>query len=126
MILATIVIFWLAIGSLCAYVASQKGRSALNWFLLGILFDILALVALAALPSNKGTTAAVPEESEYTAMREASRWIRTIESQLTDKDAHIVELQNEIEALQDQIAMMGDDLVRRRGVSGPQEHIHGG
>lgn len=39
------------IGFLCAYVAGQKNRGRGNWFILGFLFSVLALIALAAIPS---------------------------------------------------------------------------
>ena len=39
------------IGMLCSYVAGQKNRSQGNWFFLGFLFSLLALIALAAIPS---------------------------------------------------------------------------
>lgn len=38
------------IGALCSYVAGQKNRSKENWFFLGLLFSLLALIALAAIP----------------------------------------------------------------------------
>ena len=45
-------------GGICAWVAKEKGRSGINWFLLGFLFNLFAIVALAAVPStkNKGET----------------------------------------------------------------------
>ena len=40
-------------GFFCAFVAAQKNRSSGNWFLLGFLFNLLALVALIGLPAEK-------------------------------------------------------------------------
>jgi hypothetical protein len=40
--------FGILIGGFCAYIAAQKGRSGGAWFFLGLLFGILALVAIAA------------------------------------------------------------------------------
>lgn len=39
-------------GSFCAYVASQKRRDAGAWFMLGLLFSILALLAIAVVPTE--------------------------------------------------------------------------
>ena len=39
------------LGSLCSYVAGQKNRSQVNWFFLGFFLSLLALIALAAIPS---------------------------------------------------------------------------
>lgn len=47
---------WLASAFLVAWVASQKGRSFTNWLLIGIVFGIFALIALAALPNVEDPT----------------------------------------------------------------------
>lgn len=44
-------IIWLAIAGVCAYLASQKGRSALGWFVIGFLLSFVALIILWVLPS---------------------------------------------------------------------------
>jgi hypothetical protein len=44
-------IIWLAIAGACAYFASQKGRSALGWFVIGFLLSFIALIILWVLPS---------------------------------------------------------------------------
>ena len=36
----------------CAYLASQKGRDSVVWFFLGLLFGLLALIAIAAVPAQ--------------------------------------------------------------------------
>jgi hypothetical protein len=41
---------WFACAGFSAYVASQKGRSAIAWCVLGFLFSIFALIAVAGLP----------------------------------------------------------------------------
>ena len=46
-------IILLIISSLTAYYAEKKGRSPLGWFILGILFSILAPLILYFLPSLK-------------------------------------------------------------------------
>lgn len=54
-------LFWIAIwiviilqgisfGSFCAFIAGQKNRDKVNWFILGFLFSFIALIALMAVP----------------------------------------------------------------------------
>ena len=38
-------------GLLCAYIAGEKGRSSLNWGVLGALFGVFALIAIVAVPA---------------------------------------------------------------------------
>jgi hypothetical protein len=46
-----IIVLWLAVSILCAFVAAQKNRNAFVWFLIAIfLTPILALLALVAVP----------------------------------------------------------------------------
>lgn len=47
------VMVWLAISMACAIVAGNKGRSSAGWFVLGLLFSILALLIVVVLPSLK-------------------------------------------------------------------------
>ncbi len=49
----TLLLFWFAFMILCAVIAGSKGRSAFGWFILGALFGILALIAIACMPSLK-------------------------------------------------------------------------
>jgi hypothetical protein len=49
-------------GGFCAYLAGEKGRSSLNWFLLGALFSFIALIALVAIPKIE-TAGEAPEAS---------------------------------------------------------------
>jgi len=46
------IVVWQAIGSgvLCAAMACAKGRSALAWAFVGLVFGILAVIALAGMP----------------------------------------------------------------------------
>ena len=54
-----------AIGWLCSYVAGQKNRGTTSWFFLGFFFSILALIALAAIPSVSAyTPQSYPDRSE--------------------------------------------------------------
>lgn len=69
----------IVIGGFCAYVAGEKNRSGLNWFILGALFSFLALIALIAIPKleksgdsveqspNAGDSAAFQGEPDLTS-----------------------------------------------------------
>ena len=48
----------LIFGAFAAFVASEKHRDPVAWFLLGALFSILAVIALIALPSAERSSAA--------------------------------------------------------------------
>jgi hypothetical protein len=44
-------IIWIvAFGSLCGWLAGEKGRSAFNWFCLGAVFGLVALLVLGFAP----------------------------------------------------------------------------
>ena len=51
--------------ALSAYVASEKGRVGGTWFILGLLFGILGLIAIAGLPVVKGATCQLCREQVY-------------------------------------------------------------
>lgn len=51
-----ILIFWFAFAVLSAIVASSKGRSGFGWLLLGCIFGVFALIAVALMPSLKQVT----------------------------------------------------------------------
>jgi hypothetical protein len=56
-----LLIAWIACGIFAAALARAKGRSALGWLILGLLFGVFALIAAAGMPSLKlppGTPAA--------------------------------------------------------------------
>ena len=42
--------YWIGQALLVGWVAGQRGRKRLDWFLLGMLYSFIALIALAALP----------------------------------------------------------------------------
>lgn len=50
MIYEILIISSIVAGGFSAYVAEQKNRSGLNWFILGAAFSVLALIALIAIP----------------------------------------------------------------------------
>ena len=43
-------------GIICARLAKQRGRSAEYWFILGMLFGFISMIALYLLPRNNGKT----------------------------------------------------------------------
>jgi len=49
-----IVAVWLLSGIVCAYIATQKHRSGLGWFILGVIGGLFAIIAIAAVPSQRG------------------------------------------------------------------------
>ena len=51
--MTTIVVIWILSGILCSFIASQKNRNALGWFLAGIFFGIFAIIGIIAVPSLK-------------------------------------------------------------------------
>jgi hypothetical protein len=44
------VVIWVLCGALCAFVASQKGRSVGGWFVLGCIGGIFSIIAICAVP----------------------------------------------------------------------------
>jgi hypothetical protein len=54
--LAVLLITWLACGFFCSYIAVTKGRDKTGWFLLGLLFPLLSLIALIAVPARETRT----------------------------------------------------------------------
>jgi hypothetical protein len=49
----TLIIFWFGLAIVTAIAASSKGRFTFGWFLLGLIFPLLALILVAILPSRK-------------------------------------------------------------------------
>jgi hypothetical protein len=43
-------------GLISRYIAIKKGKSATTWFLLGFFFQLIGLIIIAALPSEKDET----------------------------------------------------------------------
>lgn len=48
-----IVMLWLACAVACALISRAKGRSVGGWFVLGLLFALIALMIVLLLPSTK-------------------------------------------------------------------------
>ena len=53
MLMLLVILFWLILGALCSYVAKQRGRHPLLWFILGFSIGFIALLILFFLPSKK-------------------------------------------------------------------------
>ncbi|MFH1336533.1 MAG: hypothetical protein ABII96_08445 [Candidatus Zixiibacteriota bacterium] len=49
-ILTAILIGGIIFGAFCSYLAREKSRNGISWFVLGFLFSIIALITIAALP----------------------------------------------------------------------------
>jgi hypothetical protein len=56
MLIALIIIDAIVCAGFCAYISGQKNRNTTSWLLLGLLFGVFALIAIAATP---GAPAAV-------------------------------------------------------------------
>lgn len=55
---------WLACGFFSGHLAGEKNRCGLCWFLLGVAFGPLALIAAAGLPDNRKVSAVYAEQNE--------------------------------------------------------------
>ena len=58
------VILWFLMGTLCSYLARQRGRDPAIWFFLGMLLGILGVIVLFILPDLSKTEKPVQEEQE--------------------------------------------------------------
>jgi hypothetical protein len=54
-IVVAVVVQGLVFGGFCAYLAEQKGKDEGTWFLLGLVFGIIGLLALIGYPSEAGS-----------------------------------------------------------------------
>jgi hypothetical protein len=51
LLLIIYLLYAFVLGFLCSWVAKQKNRNSSNWFFLGVILGVLALIALAAVPA---------------------------------------------------------------------------
>ena len=58
------VVYGMASGAFCAYLASEKGRDGACWFFLGLLFGIIALLALVGLPRRGSPDDVIPGQGQ--------------------------------------------------------------
>ncbi|MCY3801383.1 MAG: hypothetical protein OXG46_07370 [Chloroflexi bacterium] len=47
-----VVLYWASLALLVGWVAAEKGRPYFRWLVLGLVFGVFALIALAAVPSR--------------------------------------------------------------------------
>lgn len=66
MILGFIVV-WIVCAGFAAFIAKSKNRDPGNWFVLGLLFGVFALIGIAAVPalSQASSTEAIAPETAY-------------------------------------------------------------
>lgn len=48
-----LVLIWFAMAVITALAASARGRSAIGWFVLGLLFSVFALLAVLVMENKK-------------------------------------------------------------------------
>ena len=63
MLIAILIIQGIICGFFCHFIAREKGRNPKAWFVLGLLFGIIALITLAAIPSVSTTKATIANVS---------------------------------------------------------------
>jgi hypothetical protein len=51
LLITLVIVYSIATGFFCAGIAESKGRDNIGWFFLGLFFNIIALVAIAGIPS---------------------------------------------------------------------------
>lgn len=53
--MSELILFWSGIGCACfCYdIAKQKNQGGIGWFFLGAVFNVIALIAIAGMPSKK-------------------------------------------------------------------------
>lgn len=58
-VIGVLVLQGIVFGGFAGFIAGQKNRDALGWFLLGFLFSLLAILALVAVPSLSAEQAVI-------------------------------------------------------------------
>lgn len=71
---------WLVVAGFTAAIASAKGRNGAGWFVLGLLFSLVALIAAAAMPSLKPAPVARPVGAEAEAEKKCPRCAETVKA----------------------------------------------
>lgn len=83
MFLVYLILVGLIFGSLCAYVAGEKGRRRGSWFIAGFFLSLLALIALAAIPALTEEERQRREEQKHgKADEELEEWKRKMKKPL--------------------------------------------
>jgi uncharacterized membrane protein len=80
-VLGTVIILQaLVFGGFSAYLAKEKGRDAVGWFLLGACFSLIALIAIAATPKlDSATTSTGARRGSSHSSRRSTSMMITIE-----------------------------------------------
>lgn len=74
----TLYLLWgLTWGGFCAWLADEKGRSFLAWFMLGFFFSLVALLALGFAPILTREQADARARETDARTREFERWAST-------------------------------------------------
>jgi hypothetical protein len=75
MMLASLIVGVIA-ASICTAIAASKGRSVVGWALLGFLFGLFALIAIACLPAleNQGYSYGLPRNDFYGTQQTQINW----------------------------------------------------
>ena len=50
LIALAVLVYWLSPPFFCAWLAEEKGRSVYGWFVLGLLFSLIALLTIVGAP----------------------------------------------------------------------------
>lgn len=58
-----VAIIWIGMAIACSIVASNKGRSGIGWFFIGLLFSLIALIIVLVLPSLRADKIAPSPDS---------------------------------------------------------------
>lgn len=58
-------VIWIGLAIACSIVASNKDRSVFGWFILGLLFSLIALIIVIVLPSRKPTSNSTPHPDTH-------------------------------------------------------------
>lgn len=77
-ILIYLIVYGVASGVTCGYVASEKNRSTGGWFLLGLLFGVFAMFAIAGVPKRDPIDWQQTSSSKETRPVEVSNAIRQV------------------------------------------------
>jgi hypothetical protein len=62
----------------CSYVAKEKGKNGESWFIIGLLFGIIALIALIAIPSQsiKADTIGINQHAGGRTCPFCAEWVK--------------------------------------------------
>lgn len=91
-------------GFFTAYVASKKGYDGGGWFLLGLLFNFVALIAIAGLPMVTDTlySNAIYDKKEYERLKEVLKDDKVnnefADEEIKEKEKELERIKNKLES----------------------------